>query len=81
MPREGVLVAPYVRLNLEQVEQIHQASLSILTSPGIIFFNRSAAELFGDFGAEVIPAEPGEAGYGGITDGTEGGKAGSPGRE
>ena len=61
MPREGVLVAPYVRLNLEQVEQIHQASLSILTSPGMIFFNRSAAELFGDFGAEVIPAEPGEA--------------------
>ena len=61
MPRAGVVVAPYTRLNLEQVEQIHQASLSILTSPGIICFNRSAAELFGDFGAEVTPAEAGEA--------------------
>jgi len=55
MAREGVLVAPYQRLNLEQVEQIHQASLDILTDPGIVCFNRNAAEVFGDFGAEVTP--------------------------
>jgi len=55
MAREGVLVTPYQRLNLEQVEQIHQASLDILTDPGIVCFNRNAAEVFGDFGAEVTP--------------------------
>ena len=51
MTRQGVVVEPYQRLKLEQVEQIHQASLDILTEPGILCYNRSAAEIFGDFGA------------------------------
>ena len=54
MARPGVVVEPYQRLNLEQVERIHRASLSILTDPGIICFNRQAAEVFGDSGAEVL---------------------------
>jgi len=54
MARQGVLVEPYQRLNLEQIERIHQASLAILTDPGLICFNREAVEIFGDRGAEVI---------------------------
>lgn len=61
MAREGVLVEPYQRLNLEQVEQIHQASLDILTDPGVICFNRNAAEIFGDHGAEVLTIKQGYA--------------------
>jgi len=58
MARQGVLVEPYQRLKLEQVERIHRASLAILIDPGIICFNRNAAEVFGDHGAEVLPMEP-----------------------
>jgi len=57
MARQGVLVDPYQRLKLEEIEKIHQASLAILTDPGILCFNRNAAEVFGDFGAEIIPVE------------------------
>lgn len=57
MAREGVIVEPYVRLKPEQVEDIHRASLSILTNPGILCFSRSAAEVFGDAGAEVRAME------------------------
>jgi len=55
MARIGVLVEPYLRLNQEQIERIHRASLDILTDPGIICFNRDAAEVFGDHGALVQP--------------------------
>ena len=34
MARQGVIVEPYQRLNAEQIERIHQASLSILIDPG-----------------------------------------------
>lgn len=51
--REGVLVKPYERLEKAQIEKIHEASLSILSDPGIISYNREAAEIFGDSGAEV----------------------------
>jgi len=54
-------VEPYQRLKLEQVEQIHRASLAILTDPGVVCFNRSAAEVFGDHGAEVLPSQQGSA--------------------
>jgi trimethylamine--corrinoid protein Co-methyltransferase len=57
MARQGVLVEPYQRLNLEQVERIHRASLSILIDPGVTCFNRDAVEVFSDRGAEVIPIE------------------------
>ncbi len=62
MARQGVLVKqPYHRLKLEQVEQIHRSSLAILTNPGILCFNRSAAEVFGGHGAEVLSIEQGSA--------------------
>ena len=57
MARQGVLLEPYRRLNLEQIEQVHRTSLAILLDPGIVCFNRNAAEMFGDYGAEVIPIE------------------------
>ena len=53
MTRQGILVEPYQRLKSEQVERIHQASLAILTDPGVVCFNRNAAEIFSDYGAEV----------------------------
>lgn len=55
MARQGVIVEPYQRLKLEQIAQIHQASLNILADPGIVCFNRNAAEIFGDCGANVLP--------------------------
>ena len=54
MARQGILVEPYERLKLEQVERMHQASLAVLADPGILCFNRNAAEIFGDHGAEVL---------------------------
>ncbi len=57
MARQGVLVEPYHRLKIEQVERIHQASLNILVDPGILCFNRNAANIFGDHGAEVSPVD------------------------
>ncbi|MFC1951604.1 trimethylamine methyltransferase family protein [Chloroflexota bacterium] len=57
MARQGVLVEPYQRLKTGQVERIHRASLDILTDPGIVCFNREAVEVFGDYGAEVVPME------------------------
>lgn len=57
MTRQGVLVEPYQRLNQEQIELIHRESMTILRDPGIICFNRTAAELFGDHGAEVALIE------------------------
>ena len=61
MGREGVLVEPYQRLKLEQVKQIHRASLAILTDPGVVCFNRHAADIFGDHGAEVLSIHQGGA--------------------
>jgi trimethylamine--corrinoid protein Co-methyltransferase len=57
MARQGVLVEPYQRLKLEQVELIHRASLALLTDPGVVCFNSNAAEIFGDCGAEVSSIE------------------------
>ncbi len=61
MARQGVLVEPYHRLKLEQVEQLHQASLAILIDPGVICFNRQAAEVFGDHGADISSINQGGA--------------------
>lgn len=57
MARQGVLVQPYTRLSLDQVERIHQSSLAILTDPGILCYNREAAYVFGDHGSEVHRVE------------------------
>ena len=54
MPREGIVVdAPYERMTNEQVQQIHQASMEILSDPGLVSFNREAADIFHSHGAEV----------------------------
>jgi len=58
MARQGILVVqPYERLILEQVERIHQASLDILVDPGILCYNREATQIFGDHGVEVQRVE------------------------
>ena len=53
MARKGVLVVPYKRLNEEQIERVHRASMDILRDPGITCFNKDAAEIFAASGAEV----------------------------
>jgi trimethylamine--corrinoid protein Co-methyltransferase len=54
MPREGTLIhKPLERLTTEQVERIHQASMEILRDPGLLCFNKQAAEIFSGSGAEV----------------------------
>ena len=56
MPRKGILVdRPYERLKKEQVELIHQASMQILTDPGLISFNREAVDILHSHGAAVEP--------------------------
>ncbi|MEA1948702.1 MAG: trimethylamine methyltransferase family protein [Thermodesulfobacteriota bacterium] len=51
--RQGVLVKPYERLNQDQVKWLDQASLDILSDPGIWCYNERAAKLFKDHGAKV----------------------------
>ncbi len=54
MPREGILVNnPVERLSSEQVRQIHKASMEILKDPGLLCFNKRAAEIFQSNGAGV----------------------------
>ncbi|MGB3129766.1 MAG: trimethylamine methyltransferase family protein [Dehalococcoidia bacterium] len=54
MSREGILIdTPYERMTEKQVTQIQQASMESLGDPGLMCFNRQAAEIFGDNGAEV----------------------------
>lgn len=60
MTRQGILVEPYERLSYEQLEQVHQASLDILKDPGMLCFNKEAAQYFGDNGAEVAVVDQGE---------------------
>jgi len=56
VPREGTLVhAPYERLTGEQVARIHQASVEMLRNPGLLCFNKEAADIFSNNGAEVAP--------------------------
>ena len=54
MPREGILIEkPLERITSEQIEQIHQASMEILSAPGLLCFNQQAADIFRSNGAEV----------------------------
>jgi trimethylamine--corrinoid protein Co-methyltransferase len=54
LSREGILVNnPLVRITSEQVQQIHEASMQILSDPGLLSFNRKAAEIFHGHGAQV----------------------------
>jgi len=62
VPREGILIdTPYERITKEQTRQIHQASIEILNDPGLICFNREAAEIFDSNGAHVEPVSSGES--------------------
>ena len=51
--REGVLVKPYERLSPEQVKWLDEASMHILSDPGIWCYNERAARLFKEHGATV----------------------------
>jgi trimethylamine--corrinoid protein Co-methyltransferase len=56
LAREGILIDnPLTRLTDEQVRIIHQASIDILLTPGLLSFNKEAAEIFGSNGADVKP--------------------------
>jgi trimethylamine--corrinoid protein Co-methyltransferase len=57
MSRRGILVKPYERISREQVEQIHNASMHILKDPGILCYNREAADVFLANGAEIVPSD------------------------
>ena len=60
MPREGLLVrTPYERITDEQVQHIHHASMEILKDPGLISFNKEAAEIFHSNGADVTTVSSG----------------------
>lgn len=54
MPREGILIKePFERISAHQVQRIHEASIEILDNPGLLCFNRQAAEIFSAHGATV----------------------------
>jgi len=54
LPREGVLIRhPYERVTADQVQQIHDASVRIMSDPGLLSYNREATEIFQSHGAEV----------------------------
>jgi trimethylamine--corrinoid protein Co-methyltransferase len=55
--REGTLVKPYERLNAEQIGLLDEASLKILSDPGIWCYNERAAKLFQQHGAQVEAEE------------------------
>ncbi|MFA4916969.1 MAG: trimethylamine methyltransferase family protein [Syntrophales bacterium] len=59
MPRKGLLIErPLTRINQKQIEQIHQASMDILMDPGLICFNKEAAQIFAANGADVSEITP-----------------------
>ena len=57
--RSGTLVKPQLRIDEEQIEALHQASLSLLDDPGVICFNEQAADLLNKAGCRLSP-EKGE---------------------
>ncbi|MFO7890211.1 MAG: trimethylamine methyltransferase family protein [bacterium] len=55
--RKGLKVVPKERINQEQIQLIHNASLSILNDPGIICFNEHAADILDKAGCKVKSEE------------------------
>lgn len=56
MARQGVLIEdPYQRMTDDQIKQVHKASLEILKDPGLLCFNKRAADIFAAGGAHVAP--------------------------
>jgi len=61
MTREGILVErPYEMVSQKEIERIHDASVKLLRDPGMICWNREAAEIFHGSGAEVTEVSPSE---------------------
>lgn len=59
--RQGILVKPYERLNQDQVTWLDEASLRILSDPGIWCYNERAARLFKSYGAKIWEEESGSS--------------------
>ncbi len=58
MPREGILIRkPLERLTVDEIKNIHHASLDVLKDPGITCYNAKAAEIFKSAGASVERVE------------------------
>ena len=58
MPREGILVKnPVTRLTEAELELIHESSMRILDDPGLLSYNKQAAEIFKNAGAIVTKVE------------------------
>ncbi len=57
--RDSVVIKPYERLDKDQIERLHRASMEILADPGIWCFNQRAARLFEQHGAKVTDANEG----------------------
>lgn len=51
--RKGTIVKPYERLDADQIDHLHKASLAILEEPGIWCYNLRTADLFASAGARV----------------------------
>ncbi|MBW1934934.1 MAG: trimethylamine methyltransferase family protein [Deltaproteobacteria bacterium] len=51
--RKGAIVKPYERLSMDQIRWLDQASMEILSEPGIWSMNERAAKLFKSYGARV----------------------------
>ena len=59
MVREGILIhEPYERMTKEQVKLIHDASIEILSDPGLLCYNKRAADILHSNGAEVATVTP-----------------------
>ncbi len=59
MVREGILIhEPYERMTKEQVKLIHDASIEILSDPGLLCYNERAADILHSNGAEVATVTP-----------------------
>ncbi len=57
--RKGNIVKPYERLDQEQIDRIHEASMAILEEPGIWCYNKQAADLFVKNGATSVLEDKG----------------------
>lgn len=51
--RDSVIVKPYERLDMEQIERLDKLSMDILSDPGIWCYSERAAKLFEAHGASV----------------------------
>ena len=55
--REGVTVNPYLRLRDKELKTIHNASMELLSDPGVEVSHEEAADIFAKAGATVTKSE------------------------